>query len=69
MVYFTRQELIEWSVVSAGSNKDAFKRSAEQIDEIKKALEPIEEAPKVMGLETKSKLRQFNKVKIITKYL
>ena len=68
-IYFTRQELIEWSIVSAGSNKDAFKRSAEQIDEIKKALEPVEETPKEMGSETKSDLRNFAKVKILTKYI
>jgi hypothetical protein len=68
-IYFTRQELIEWSIVSAGSNKDAFKRSAEQIDEIKKALKPVEETPKEMGNETKSDLRNFAKVKILTKYI
>ncbi len=70
VVYFTRQELIEWSVVSAGSNKDAFKRSADQVDEIKKSLEEIvEEAPVEMGLDTKTDLRNFAKVKILTKYL
>ena len=69
-IYFTRQELIEWSIVSAGSNKDAFKRSADQVDEIKKSLEVIEEvAPVEMGLDTKADLRNYNKVKIVTKYL
>jgi hypothetical protein len=69
-VYFTRQELIEWSVVSAGSNRDAFKRSADQVDEIKKSLEEIvEEVPVTMGLATKANLRNFGKVKILTKYL
>jgi hypothetical protein len=68
-VYFTRQELIEWSVVSAGSNRDAFKRSADQVDEIKKTLEVIEEVPVTMGLATKADLRNFGKVKIVTKYL
>lgn len=69
-VYFTRQELIEWSIVSAGSNRDAFKRGADQVDEIKKSLEEIvEEAPVEMGLDTKTDLRNFAKVKILTKYL
>jgi len=65
-LYFTRQELIEWSVVSAGSNRDAFKRSTDQVDEIKKTLEKI---PVTMGAKTKTDLRNFAKVKIVTKYL
>ena len=71
-IYFTRQELIEWSIVSAGSNKDAFKRSADQIDELKKTLEIVEEvidAPVEMGVNTKADLRNYAKVKIVTKYL
>ena len=67
-IYFTRQELVEWSIVSAGSNRDAFKRSADQVDELKKSLEVVEEEIE-MGLETKSALRNYNKVKIVTKYL
>ena len=42
-IYFTRQELLEWSVVSVGSNPDAFKRSADSIDEIKRELEVVED--------------------------
>lgn len=69
-IYFTRQELVEWSIVSAGSNRDAFKRSADQVDELKKSLEVVEEeVVEEMGLETKSALRNYNKVKIVTKYL
>jgi len=71
-IYFTRQELIEWSIVSAGSNKDAFKRSADQVDELKKSLETVEEvidAPVEMGVNTKADLRNYAKVKIVTKYL
>jgi NADH:ubiquinone oxidoreductase subunit D len=70
-IYFTRQELIEWSIVSAGSNKDAFKRSADQVDELKKSLEVVEEviAPVEMGVNTKADLRNYAKVKIVTKYL
>ena len=70
-IYFTRQELIEWSIVSAGSNKDAFKRSADQVDELKKSLEVVEEviAPVEMGVNTKADLRNYAKVKIVTIYL
>jgi phage head maturation protease len=68
-IYFTRQELVEWSIVSAGSNRDAFKRSADQVDELKKSLEVEEIVEQEMGLETKSALRNYNKVKIVTKYL
>ena len=65
-IYFTRQELVEWSIVSAGSNRDAFKRSADQVDELKKSLEVVDEeiVEQKMGLETKSALRNYNKVKI-----
>ena len=59
-IYFTRQELLEWSVVSVGSNPDAFKRSADLVEEIRKELEP-----KVMDVATQSLLRKA-KVKNIT---
>lgn len=54
-IYFTRSELIEWSVVSVGSNPDAFKRSADQMEEIKRQLSKNE--PK-MDTSTKIRLRQ-----------
>lgn len=34
--YFTRQELLEWSIVPVGSNPEALKRSADNLEEIKK---------------------------------
>jgi hypothetical protein len=40
VLYFTRTELYEWSIVAIGSNKDALKRSVETIEEIRKSLEP-----------------------------
>lgn len=46
VLYFTRTELFEWSIVPIGSNPDALKRSAQTIEEIRKSLEtkaPIEE--------------------------
>ena len=41
VLYFTRTELYEWSIVPIGSNPDALKRSVETIEEIRKSLEPI----------------------------
>mgnify|MGYP006143700653 CR=1 FL=1 len=35
VLYFDRQELLEFSIVPIGSNPDALKRNAEAIDEIK----------------------------------
>lgn len=43
VLYFTRQELLEWSVVSIPSNPEALKRNAAAVDEIKKALQPKNE--------------------------
>lgn len=35
VLYFTDQELIEWSIVSAGSNPDALKRNEATIEELR----------------------------------
>jgi HK97 family phage prohead protease len=40
VLYFTRTELYEWSIVPIGSNPDALKRSVDTIEEIRKSLEP-----------------------------
>lgn len=46
VLYFTRQKLFEWSVVSIGSNPDAHKRNEitlkEMIEEVSKTETPIE---------------------------
>lgn len=60
-IYFTRQELLEWSIVSAGSNRDAHKRMVDDLEELKASLEPI---VKGMTHKTKNKLREWDKVKI-----
>jgi hypothetical protein len=60
VLYFTRQELLEWSIVTVGSNKDAFKRS---IDDFKESIKP---EPIEMGLETKQRIRNL-KIKKIAK--
>lgn len=38
VLYFTRTELFEWSIVPLGSNPEALKRSAESISEIRAEL-------------------------------
>jgi len=38
VIYFDEQELLEWSIVPLGSNPDAMKRSAENMDEIRAAI-------------------------------
>lgn len=60
-IYFTRQELLEWSVVTAGSNRDAFKRITEQMDRIKDDL-----TPKGMTYHTKNRIREYDLIKIVT---
>jgi len=37
-LYFTDQELIEWSIVTAGSNPEAFKRNTETVEELRTQL-------------------------------
>ena len=63
-LYFTRQELIEWSIVSAGSNRDAHKRNIETIEEIKEGFKVEEKT--TMSPSTKSKLRaiKINNIKV-----
>lgn len=35
VLYFTRQDLLEWSIVPVGSNPDALKRNTESLESIK----------------------------------
>lgn len=35
LIYFTKHELIEWSICTAGSNPEALKRNAESLEQIK----------------------------------
>lgn len=57
VLYFTEQRLMEWSIVSIGSNPDAHKRNAETISDLKteaiKSLEVI--APEVVESVKKSR--------------
>ena len=38
IVYFDEMELLEWSIVSIGSNPDALKRNAEALEQFKKEV-------------------------------
>lgn len=38
VLYFTRQELLEWSIVPIGSNPEALKRESQTIEEIRAAI-------------------------------
>jgi hypothetical protein len=37
-LYFTKQRLMEWSIVSVGSNPDAHKRNSETLAEMRTSL-------------------------------
>ena len=53
-LYFTRQELMEWSVVTLNSNPDAVARNQKEIDEIRAEVkpEPKEEPKKEVRFDT-----------------
>lgn len=56
VIYFTRWELLEWSIVPIGSNPDARKRNAQVIDEIRTAITEninVEDAQEVPAGETR----------------
>ena len=46
VIYFIRQELLEWSIVPLGSNPDALKRSVESLEEIRTSLKKSESLEK-----------------------
>lgn len=41
VLYFTEQRLMEWSIVSIGSNPDAQKRNSQTVEELRVAAAPI----------------------------
>jgi HK97 family phage prohead protease len=51
VLYFTRQKLMEWSIVSVGSNPDAHKRNTQTIEELRTAAakEITVDAPKIVN--------------------
>lgn len=57
VLYFSNQELIEWSVVPAGANKDAHKRNTEAVDQFRQELAkkmPVEQPEVVCNNKSKS---------------
>jgi Caudovirus prohead serine protease len=53
VIYFTRWELLEWSIVPIGSNPDALLRNAQTVEEIRKALENKPGTDGSSGTETR----------------
>ena len=61
VVYFDKQRLMEWSVVSVGANPNAFKRNTEELEALRSAAaKDIEVKPDVeVQEETKRALTRF----------
>ena len=51
VIYFERQELLEWSIVTIPSNPAALKRNAEDLDALKASLAPV--TPEVVAPENR----------------
>lgn len=62
VLYFVRQELLEWSIVPIGSNPDALKRSVENLEEIRTSLKKPETEQKVSRslIERQIKINEYN---------
>jgi len=62
VLYFVRQELLEWSIVPIGSNPDALKRSVENLEEIRTSLKKPEIEQKVSRslIERQIKINEYN---------
>lgn len=67
VIYFTRWELLEWSIVPIGSNKDALVRNAQTIEEMRNALTneiPVADATNANGetinLSVRERQHKFN---------
>ena len=61
VIYFIRQELLEWSIVPVGSNPDALKRSVENLEEIRTSLKKSETEKKISRsmIERKIKINKY----------
>jgi len=71
VIYFTRTELYEWSIVPIGSNPDALKRSVETLEEIKAELKTVCDPEFVEGrnMNTEKELSAFEAQLIINQNL
>jgi HK97 family phage prohead protease len=61
VIYFTRWELLEWSIVPIGSNKDALVRNQQTIEEMRTALIPVVKKEVVSGMSVRAAKLQINK--------
>lgn len=60
VVYFDKQRLQEWSIVSVGANPEAFKRNTEELDALRNAAaENIEVKPEEVETPKKRALDAF----------
>ncbi len=64
MIYFTRWQLLEWSIVPIGSNKDALVRNAQTVDEMRAALENKNEV-EIPVTENENNERTWNEAQIL----
>lgn len=63
VVYFTRWELLEWSIVPIGSNPDALKREAQTAEEIRNAIK--QNNPEVENPAGQTKKRTVREAQLI----
>ena len=65
VIYFIRQELLEWSVVPVGSNPDALKRSIESLEEIRTSLKKPESLEKKVSRSVYERQLKINEQKYL----
>lgn len=65
VIYFIRQELLEWSIVPLGSNPDALKRSVESLEEIRTSLKKPESLEKKISRSVFERQLKINKQKFL----
>lgn len=65
VIYFIRQELLEWSIVPLGSNPDALKRSVESLEEIRTSLKKPENLEKKVSRSVYERQLKINEQKYL----
>lgn len=65
VIYFIRQELLEWSIVPLGSNPDALKRSVESLEEIRTSLKKPESLEKKVSRSVYERQLKINSQKYL----
>lgn len=63
LIYFDEHELLEWSIVTLGSNPDALKREAQAVEEIRKTI--IKDTPEVENPSGQTKKRTVREAQLI----